>query len=140
MLNPEVPTHASYMDGNGQMQILPIGLVVVNFYPFKKMVNEGAGLEKLRAHGIDIGGPTMVRGAAKSFPHVAVVTDPESYKIFNEDFSREGTTTMRTRFRLAQRAFDLVERYDREISQHLWTLNPNSVADYYRALKVEEVR
>ena len=140
LLNREIPTHAQYMDGNGQMQILPIGLVVVNFYPFSQMVKDGAKLEKLRLKGIDIGGPSMVRSAAKSFPHVAVVTDSKSYEIFMEDFSKEGTTNPSTRFRLAQRAFDLVEVYDREIAEYLRTLDPDAVAEYYRALEVHKLK
>ncbi len=136
LLNPEVPTHASYMSDNGQMQILPIELVVVNLYPFNKMVEDGAELERLRAHGIDIGGPAMVNAAAKSFPHVAVVTDPYSFDVFMEHFKIDGTTNLATRFRLATRAFDLTSSFYAGVRDHLRTLDPEQTAEYYRGLKV----
>ncbi len=136
LLNPETPSHALYMANNGAMNILPINLVVVNFYSFRRMVQERVGLEKLRLKGIDIGGPAMVRSAAKSFPHVAVVTDEESYEVFVKDYRPEGTTSLATRFLLAQLAFDLVEEYDREIAKYLRTLDPERVAEFYRTLHV----
>jgi phosphoribosylaminoimidazolecarboxamide formyltransferase/IMP cyclohydrolase len=126
------------MKENGQVEIKEIDLVVFNFYPFSKMAGT-VPLEKLRAKGIDIGGPAAVRSAAKAFTHAAVVTDPQSYEIFMEDFDHSGTTNLVTRFRLSQRAFAVVEEYDRQIAEYLATLDPQTVAQYYRNLRPEDM-
>jgi phosphoribosylaminoimidazolecarboxamide formyltransferase / IMP cyclohydrolase len=139
LLNHQKPEHTIYVgavEKKEKVEILPINLVVVNFYPFSQMIADGADLEKLRKHGIDIGGPAMTRSAAKSFPHVAVVTDPESYAIFMMEYERRKGTTLPTRFRLACRAFALVTEYDQQISENLATMDPAEVAKYYRALKL----
>ncbi|MEO2082883.1 MAG: bifunctional phosphoribosylaminoimidazolecarboxamide formyltransferase/IMP cyclohydrolase, partial [Desulfurobacteriaceae bacterium] len=62
-----------------ELGIEPIDLLVVNLYPFKETVKRGADLEEI-VENIDIGGPTMVRAAAKNYKFVAVVTDPEDYE------------------------------------------------------------
>lgn len=131
LLNPDIPDHALYMKDNGVLEILPINIVVVNFYPFRKMVEEGAELERLRTHGIDVGGPSMVRSAAKSFTHVAAITDSESYEMFMEEFSRLGATSLETRFKLARLAFGALTRYYAETSDFFATLDPATVSEYY---------
>ena len=69
------PAHVAKMKEHG---ILPIDLVVVNLYPFEATVARGAGFEEV-VENIDIGGPSMVRAAAKNHQHVGVVVDPEDY-------------------------------------------------------------
>ena len=69
------PEHAAAMEEHG---IAPIDLVVVNLYPFEATVARGAGRDEI-IENIDIGGPSMVRSAAKNHAHVAIVTDPADY-------------------------------------------------------------
>lgn len=106
-----------------QMQeqaIHPIDMLVVNLYPFQQTVaRPGVTLEEA-VEQIDIGGPAMVRSAAKNFRDVAVVVRKEDYGwILQELEAHGGTLTLESRFRLAQQAFSLTARYDAAISSHL---------------------
>lgn len=91
-------------------------MVVVNLYPFVKTVSAGSSPEAARAN-IDIGGPCMVRAAAKNFLRVASVTDPADYSAILEELQRAGgTLSLRTRFELAKKAFSHTAAYDTAIS------------------------
>lgn len=91
-------------------------LVVVNLYPFVKTVSAGASPEAARAN-IDIGGPCMVRAAAKNFLRVASVTNPADYSpILVELKKTGGRLSLRTRFRLAGKAFAHTAAYDTAIA------------------------
>ncbi|HVA40184.1 MAG TPA: bifunctional phosphoribosylaminoimidazolecarboxamide formyltransferase/IMP cyclohydrolase, partial [Candidatus Binataceae bacterium] len=100
--------------------IEPIDLVVVNFYPFERTV-ERAGVSLDDAiENIDIGGPALVRAAAKNWNDVAVVVDPADYPALIEELARGGGTLGReTRWRLARKAFARVTAYDCAISNYL---------------------
>jgi phosphoribosylaminoimidazolecarboxamide formyltransferase/IMP cyclohydrolase len=100
--------------------IEPIDLVVVNFYPFERTV-ERAGVSLDDAiENIDIGGPTLVRAAAKNWNDVAVVVDPADYPALIEELASSGGTLGReTRWRLARKAFARVTAYDCAISNYL---------------------
>ena len=100
--------------------IEPIDLVVVNFYPFEKTVAKtGVSLEDA-IENIDIGGPTLVRAAAKNHGDVAVVVDPADYAAIVEEMDREGgAVSAATRWRLARTAFARVTAYDVAISNWL---------------------
>src|SRR5208282_2142000 len=104
------PSHRRQMKEHG---IEPIDLVVVNFYPFEKTVaNPGVSLEDA-IENIDIGGPTLVRAAAKNHGDVAVVVDPADYAAIIEEMDRDGgAITAATRWRLARKAFARVTAYD----------------------------
>tara|TARA_B100001248_G_scaffold241598_1_gene208335 strand:- start:4815 stop:6428 length:1614 start_codon:yes stop_codon:yes gene_type:complete len=92
--------------------IKPLDLVVCNFYPFEKVYKEGASLEDL-VENVDIGGPTMIRAAAKNFKHVTALTDPADYADVIEELSvHEGATTLALRQRLMRKAFHLTADYD----------------------------
>lgn len=97
-----------------------IDMVVVNLYPFEQVASrDNATLEEI-IDNIDIGGPTMIRAAAKNFPDVAVVTDPTDYrKIAKEIEEHDGQLSLQTHWRLAQKAFRLTASYDRTISMVL---------------------
>lgn len=91
-------------------------MVVVNLYPFVKTVSAGASPEAARAN-IDIGGPCMVRAAAKNFLRVASVTDPADYSpILDELRKSGGKLSLRTRFELAKKAFAHTAAYDTAIA------------------------
>jgi len=98
--------------------IKTIDLVVVNLYPFEETVGRGAGLQEA-VENIDIGGPAMIRSAAKNFTDVAVVVDPEDYRWVIEELERTGCLSEDSRRRLAVKAFSHTARYDAVISSYL---------------------
>src|SRR5512142_700238 len=98
--------------------ILPIDLVVVNLYPFREAVAAGKGFEEC-VEEIDIGGPTMVRAAAKNAAHVAVVVDPADYEQVAKEIEQSGAVSDGTRFLLMKKAFAHTASYDAAISEYL---------------------
>src|SRR5437763_1549997 len=108
------PAHAAAMDEHG---IPAIDLVIVNLYPFLNTVMSGADRETI-IENIDIGGPSMVRSAAKNHAHVAIVTDPADYSALLDELDRTGgSTSLELRKKLAAKAFALTAAYDSTISQ-----------------------
>jgi phosphoribosylaminoimidazolecarboxamide formyltransferase/IMP cyclohydrolase len=108
------PEHVAAMEDHG---IAPIDLVVVNLYPFLNTVMSGADRDTI-IENIDIGGPSMVRSAAKNHGHVAIVTDPADYAVLLEELDRTGgSTSLELRKKLAAEAFALTAAYDSTISQ-----------------------
>ena len=105
--------HVSAMEEHG---IAPIDLVVVNLYPFLNTVMSGADRDTI-IENIDIGGPSMVRSAAKNHAHVAIVTDPADYAALLEQLDSNGGTTLEFRKKLAAKAYALTAAYDSTISQ-----------------------
>ena len=105
-----------------QHGIEPIDLVVVNFYPFEKTVAKpGVSIDEA-IENIDIGGPTLVRAAAKNHPGVAVVVDSADYAAIAAELdANQGATCADTRWRLARKAFARVTAYDAAISNYLGT-------------------
>ncbi|MBI5815278.1 MAG: bifunctional phosphoribosylaminoimidazolecarboxamide formyltransferase/IMP cyclohydrolase [Nitrospinae bacterium] len=100
--------------------IEPIDMVVVNLYPFEKTIaKEGVSLEET-IENIDIGGPAMIRSAAKNFDSVTVVVDPADYPaILAEMEANKGALTRETRFKLATKAYGHTAWYDGRINAHL---------------------
>ncbi|MBJ6122749.1 bifunctional phosphoribosylaminoimidazolecarboxamide formyltransferase/IMP cyclohydrolase [Sphingomonas mollis] len=92
-----------------------IDLVVVNLYPFVKTMESGADADTV-IENIDIGGPAMVRSAAKNHAWVAIVTDPADYAVVLDELSQGGGTTMTTRRRLAGKAYMHTAMYDGAIA------------------------
>src|SRR3954454_7048077 len=108
------PEHAAAMAEHG---IAPIDLVVVNLYPFLNTVIGGANRDTV-IENIDIGGPSMVRSAAKNHAHVAIVTDPADYAaLLTELDANGGATSLDLRKKLAAKAFSLTAEYDSLVSQ-----------------------
>ena len=99
--------------------IKDIGLVVVNLYQFEKTVAKAGCTLEEAVENIDIGGPSMLRSAAKNFRHVTVVVDPSDYPRVLEEIAETGATTLKTRFELAKKVFNLTWHYDRAISNYL---------------------
>jgi phosphoribosylaminoimidazolecarboxamide formyltransferase/IMP cyclohydrolase len=97
--------------------IPPIDLVVVNLYPFRETVEKGAGFEEC-VENIDIGGPAMIRAAAKNHDFVAVITDPAQYDaLLAELDANKGATTLEFRKKLAAAAYAHTASYDAAISR-----------------------
>jgi len=105
-----------------QMQALdiePIDLLVVNLYAFEKTVaRPGCTLEEA-IENIDIGGPALLRAAAKNFRDVTVLTDPADYDRVIREFENQGHTSLETRYELARKVFLLTHRYDGAINAYL---------------------
>jgi len=100
--------------------IHPIDLLVANLYPFERMASQGLPLDDLMEF-IDVGGPAMIRAAAKNYRHVAVVVDPAEYPLVSTGLERGGFTEDE-RFILARKAFARTAAYDAAISNHLHSL------------------
>lgn len=111
------PEHVKVMAEHG---IEGIDLVVVNLYQFEKTVSrEGVTLEEA-IENIDIGGPSMLRSAAKNFKDVTVIVDLDDYAVvLKEMAASSGETLLSTRFRLAGKVFRLTHEYDGAISRYL---------------------
>jgi len=110
------PEHVQKMKEHG---ILPIDLVAVNLYPFEATVaKEGCTLEEA-IENIDIGGPTMIRSAAKNYPDVTVLVDPSDYDLVLSELKEKGEISVETNFRLAKKVFQHTARYDGAISNYL---------------------
>lgn len=113
------PEHMKAMETHG---IKPIDMVVVNLYPFEATIAKGAAFEEA-IENIDIGGPTMLRSAAKNHKDVAVVTDPDDYSIIIDELRKNGgNLSVETHFRLARKVFELTSRYDGAIANYLGRL------------------
>ena len=98
-----------------QEAIEPFDLVVVNLYPFEKTVAAGKGRSEV-VEMIDVGGPAMIRAAAKNHKRVAVVVDPADYAAVLDEIRKTGGTSLATRERLAARAFSRTAAYDAAIA------------------------
>lgn len=114
------PNHLEQMESLG---IEPIDLLVVNLYAFEKTVAKpGCTLEEA-IENIDIGGPAMLRAAAKNFQDVAVLTDPADYPRILTELKTQGNTTLATRFYLAKKVYALTHHYDGAITRYLADMN-----------------
>ena len=99
--------------------IAPIDLVVVNLYPFEATAAKAGLTAEELIENIDIGGPTMLRSAAKNFESVTVVTDPEDFERVAKELESAGDTTLATRLELARKVFATTSRYDGTITMEL---------------------
>jgi phosphoribosylaminoimidazolecarboxamide formyltransferase/IMP cyclohydrolase len=121
----EDPRHVASVKEHG---IQPIDMVVVNLYAFEKTAAKpGVAFEEL-IENIDIGGPSMIRSAAKNFQDVAIVTSPADYdSIAAELESEKGQLSQDTKWRLAQKAFSTTAAYDSAIASTLEGINPGNL-------------
>jgi len=99
----------------------PIDLVAVNLYPFEETVARADATFDEAIENIDIGGPTMIRAAAKNHAGVAVVVDPADYAVVCDELERAEEISLDTRLRLARKAFEYTARYDDAIAEYLGT-------------------
>src|SRR5579863_8323661 len=110
----EDPKHVAAVAEHG---IVPVDMVVVNLYAFEKTAAKpGVAFEEL-IENIDIGGPSMIRSAAKNFRDVAILTAPADYESVADELSRSGGgLSVETKWRLAQKAFATTAAYDSAIA------------------------
>jgi len=110
------PEHQKAMQ---TLEIKHIDMIVVNLYPFKEVISKGCPFEEA-IENIDIGGPSMVRAAAKNFKYVTVVADPEDYpKVMQDMKTHDGETSEDLRFYLAKKVFSITSDYDSAIFAYL---------------------
>jgi phosphoribosylaminoimidazolecarboxamide formyltransferase / IMP cyclohydrolase len=111
--------------------IVPIDLVVVNLYPFREAVAAGKGFAEC-VEEIDIGGPTMVRAAAKNAAHVAVVVDPADYDRVANEIEATGAVSEATRYHLMRVAFAHTASYDAAVAEYLTSrAGPDAAARHF---------
>jgi phosphoribosylaminoimidazolecarboxamide formyltransferase/IMP cyclohydrolase len=124
----------------------PIDMVVVNLYPFSATVANPDCTVEDAIENIDIGGPTMVRAAAKNHPFVTIVVNASDYgDILSEMQSNGGSTSLESRFNLAIKAYEHTAAYDGAIANHFGTLVPDGSQKFPRTFnaqfhKVQEMR
>ncbi len=99
--------------------ILPIDMVVINLYPFESTVAKEGVTEEEAIENIDIGGPSMLRSAAKNSQWVTAVSDVKDYPLIIEELGKWGGITLETRKRLAIGVFEKTSRYDHAIAEYL---------------------
>ncbi|GAA3925146.1 bifunctional phosphoribosylaminoimidazolecarboxamide formyltransferase/IMP cyclohydrolase [Luteimonas lutimaris] len=115
-----------------QHGIAPIDLLVLNLYPFEKVSADPASTMDEIVENIDIGGPAMLRSAAKNFARVAVATDPVQYAgILEELDANDGALSAKTRFALSVAAFNRVAQYDACISDYLSSLGEDGTRNLF---------
>ena len=115
----DLPQHREKMAEHG---IDPIDLVIVNLYPFEATISKPDCSFADAIENIDIGGPTMLRSAAKNFRDVTVIIDPLDYRpLLDEMKQSQGKVSPETNFRLAKKVFQATARYDAAISNYLGT-------------------
>lgn len=140
----DLPEHVAAMQSQG---IPNIDMVVVNLYPFEATVaNPDCSLEDA-IENIDIGGPAMVRSAAKNWKDVAVLTDASQYAdVIREMQSTGGATSQATQFALSVAAFNRISNYDGAISDYLSSFNSDGTRNPYpaqvnsRFVKLQDLR
>ena len=136
----DLPEHEAFLKTHG---ITPIDLVCINLYPFEETVSK-AGVSLSEAiENIDVGGPAMIRGAAKNYQWVTVVPSPQYYdRLISEMDANSGATTLRTRAELATAAFAKTAEYDASIATFLGRRTPGAFPQVLKIsyTKVDELR
>ena len=140
----DLPEHVSTMQAN---DIPNIDLLVVNLYPFEATVAKANCTLEDAIENIDIGGPAMVRSAAKNWQDVAVLTDASQYADFLADLkANNGAASRATKFKLSVAAFNRISNYDGAISDYLSSFNADGTRDEFpaqmnsRFVKVQDLR
>ena len=119
-------SHEADLEEMNRLGIAPIELVVVNLYPFRETISEPGCTPAVATENIDIGGPTMIRAAAKNFAHVAVMTRPSQYEELRAELGDTGAVSFQSRQRWARQAFNHTANYD------------SAIANYFNDLDGEE--
>jgi phosphoribosylaminoimidazolecarboxamide formyltransferase / IMP cyclohydrolase len=110
---------ADHVDAMKTHNIKRIDLIVVNLYPFREVISKGCTFEEA-IENIDIGGPSMIRAAAKNFKYVTVVIDPADYsRVMDEMKAHKGETSEEFRFYLAKKVYQTTSEYDKAIYTYL---------------------
>lgn len=112
-------SNAEHMEQLSELGVDTIDVVAINLYPFRETImKDGVTLEEA-IENIDIGGPTMIRAAAKNYQDVAVVVDPADYETVLAEYKANGEVSKETKFELAYKVFEHTASYDTLISTYL---------------------
>lgn len=136
----------THTDAINQHDISPIDFVVVNLYPFQETIAKPNCTLEDAIENIDIGGPAMLRSAAKNYNDVTVVCDPKDYDMIIDTIKKQGgKTTLEQRFALAKKTFAHTAQYDGAIANYLSSLSGDTKKAYPETLslqfeKVQEMR
>ena len=139
----DLPAHMQALQQHG---ISTIDLLVVNLYPFEQTVSRADCSLEEAIENIDIGGPAMVRSAAKNWNHVAVLTDPSQYEQVVQEWKQTAGLSAATRFSLAVAAFNRISNYDAAISDYLSSLREDGTRQLFggqsngRFVKIQDLR
>ncbi len=109
----------SHLDQLSQLNVGPVDLVCVNLYPFEDTISKNGVTFEEAIEKIDIGGPTMIRAAAKNHQYVTVLSDPTQYDDFIKEYSGKGSTSDEFRRKCALAVFSTMARYDGAIATYL---------------------
>lgn len=108
-----------HMEQLENLHIQPIDMVVVNLYPFKQTILKDGVTREEAIENIDIGGPTMIRAAAKNYQDVAVIVNPSDYDRVLEEIKAEGEISLQTKFMLSAKVFQHTAHYDSMIANYM---------------------
>lgn len=136
-------SNENHMNQLKELDIDTIDFVVVNLYPFKQTILKDGVTREEAVENIDIGGPTMLRSAAKNYQDVAVITDPCDYEKVLNELKENGKVTLDTKFYLMQKVFEHTANYDAMICKYIKEQRndesfPNALTLTYE--KVQEMR
>ncbi len=112
-------SNPDHMKQLAELHIEPIDMVIVNLYPFKATIMKDDVTRADAVENIDIGGPTMLRAAAKNYQDVAVVVDPRDYEVVLKELKEDGKVSLDTKFYLMQKVFMHTSNYDTMIADYL---------------------
>ena len=114
-----IRSNEEHMQQIKELGVETIDIVVINLYPFKQTILKGNVELEEAIENIDIGGPTMLRAAAKNYQDVAVVVDPADYEKVLSELNETGDVSVKTKFRLAYKVFEHTSHYDTLIAKYL---------------------
>lgn len=117
------------LDEMDRLDIAPIELVVVNLYPFKETIEKPDCTPSIATENIDIGGPTMIRAAAKNYAHVCILTSPAQYSGFIKELKKNKSISFGKRQQLAKSAFNHTASYDAHIANYFNDLEGDNQPD-----------
>ncbi|PID28225.1 MAG: bifunctional phosphoribosylaminoimidazolecarboxamide formyltransferase/inosine monophosphate cyclohydrolase [Candidatus Cloacimonadota bacterium] len=124
----------NHLEEAEKLGIEMIDLVCVNLYPFEQTIaKENVSLDEA-IENIDIGGPTMVRSAAKNFRHIAIVTNKNDYEPIIKEYEEKGELSLETKQRLAFKAFAHTSAYDAAVTDYFYSVSGDSINPEFRAV------
>lgn len=114
-----IRSNEEHMKQIKELGVDTIDMVIINLYPFKQTILKGNVELEEAIENIDIGGPTMLRAAAKNYQDVAVIVDPVDYENVLNEMNESGDVSVKTKFRLAYKVFEHTSHYDTLIAKYL---------------------
>ena len=112
-------SNPKHMQQLKELGVTPIDVVAINLYPFKQTILKPDVKLEEAIENIDIGGPTMIRAAAKNWQDVTVIVDPKDYKMVIDEYKANGEVSKKTKFELAGKVFEHTAQYDALINDYL---------------------